>query len=134
MPRVENITVPVEIDVQWSGMLTFAQLRAANLKRLPLFKNRHGQFAHSEPDGSDWSDAEWLEALVGEIGEYANTKKKVRRGDFTPEEAKQMLADELADMICYTDILASQLGIDLGEAVRRKFNEVSDRIGCEVKL
>lgn len=45
--------------------LTFDALRQANRARLPHFKNALGQPAHSEPDGSDWSDAEWLQAVVG---------------------------------------------------------------------
>lgn len=114
--------------------LTFAELRWANHLRLPQFKNKHGEPAHSEPDGSDWSDAEWLQAVVGELGEYANVRKKLQRGDFTREEAQSMMADELADVVTYLDILAFRLGIDLGEAVRDKFNRVSDRVDCSVKL
>lgn len=116
------------------GYLTFQELRNANMKRLPQFKNKHGKLAHSEPDGSDWSPAQWLQAVIGELGEYANLRKKFERGDvdyvaFTAEARK-----ELADVVTYLDILAFQLGINLGEAVRAKFNEVSARVGCEVWL
>lgn len=114
--------------------LTFAQLRRANTERLPLFKNAKGLPAHSQADGSDWSVAEWLEAVVGELGEFANLHKKVRRGDLTMDEALPQLARELADVQTYLDILAFQLRIDLGEATREKFNEVSMRVGCDVKL
>lgn len=114
--------------------LTFTQLREANLQRLPVFKNSKGEPAHSEPDGSDWSDAEWLQAVLGELGEYANVRKKLQRGDYSREEAKPMMAKELADVQIYLDILAFRLGIDLGEATRAKFNEVSDRVGCDIKL
>lgn len=37
------------------SILTFAELREANIARLPQFKNKHGEPAHSQPDGSDWS-------------------------------------------------------------------------------
>lgn len=114
--------------------LSFKQLRDANIQRLAVFKNSKGEPAHSEPDGSDWSDAEWLQAVVGELGEYANVRKKLQRGDYTREEAKPMMAKELADVQIYLDILAFRLGIDLGEATRAKFNEVSDRIGCDIKI
>lgn len=114
--------------------LTFDQLRAANIQRLPLFVNKHGQFAHSEPDGSDWSDAQWLEAVVGEIGEYANLHKKLVRGDVDYPTFIKEAAKELADIQTYLDILAFRLGVDLGEATRSKFNEVSKRVGCEVML
>ena len=42
-----------------SDILTFTALRLANRHRVPTFKNRHGQPAHTEPDGSDWSLADW---------------------------------------------------------------------------
>jgi hypothetical protein len=41
------------------------------MKRLPLFKDAKGRPAHTKEDGSDWSHAEWLQAVVGELGEYA---------------------------------------------------------------
>lgn len=114
--------------------LSFTALRVANTQRLPLFKNKHGQLAHSKPDGSDWSPAQWLQAVTGELGEYANLRKKFERGDVDAETFKIEAGKELADVTIYLDILAKQLGVDLGEAVRSKFNEVSKRVGCEVFL
>ncbi len=110
--------------------LTFNTLRRANLARLPCFRDDKGRICHTEKDGSDWSPAQWLQAVVGELGEYANLRKKVERGDVTAEEAKPLLADELADVVIYLDILAEQLGIDLGEAVMHKWNRTSERVGC----
>ena len=114
--------------------LTFNTLRDGNLKRLPLFKNRHGLPAHSEPDGSDWSPAQWLQAVTGELGEYANIRKKYERGDITEQEFLRGAADELADTVTYIDILAFRLGIDLGAAVMDKFNRVSARVGCDIVI
>jgi len=114
--------------------LTFAELRRANIARLPQFKNKRGEQAHSQPDGSDWSDSDWLQAVVGELGEYANLKKKVLRGDLSREEAQSELADELADVATYLDILAFRLGIDLGAAIADKFNRVSERVGSTVRI
>lgn len=114
--------------------LTFNELRDANMSRLPLFKNKHGQPAHSKPDGSDWSPAQWLQAVVGELGEYANLRKKFDRGDIGVAEFLKEAADELADVQTYLDILAFQLGIDLGLATADKFNRVSERVGCDVRL
>ena len=130
--------------------LSFDTLRRANIARLPQFKNKHGQLAHSQPDGSDWSPAQWLQALVGELGEFANLRKKYERGDLTSEEYAVEAAKELADVQCYLDILARRCldtpagngfrsvvhstGIDLGAAVRDKFNEVSDRVGSSIKI
>ena len=112
--------------------LSFATLRAANRRRLPQFRDRQGRLCHSHPTGADWSVAEWLEAVVGELGEFANLHKKVRRGDLSLADAARELAFELADVVIYLDLLALQLDVDLGAAVRDKFNIVSSRVGAEV--
>ena len=114
--------------------LTFAALRQANLERLPQFRNKHGEPAHSEPDGSDWSPAQWLQATLGELGEYANLRKKFERGDLDEPEFLREAADELADVQTYLDILAFRLGIDLGAATVSKWNRISERVGCAVRL
>lgn len=120
--------------------LTFESLTNANLQRLPVFRNRLGQIAHKQPDGSDWSLAEWTNAVAGEAGEACNMAKKIIRGDFgTPEtesykQACLDLAKEFADVVIYADIGCMRAGWSLGAIVRDKFNEVSDRVGCTVKL
>lgn len=114
--------------------LTFIELRTANLKRLKIFKNSNGEPAHSELDGSDWSAADWLTATMGELGEAANNIKKVRRGDFTLEESREKISHELADTIIYLDLLANRLGIDLEQAVTKKWNLVSERIGSSLRI
>jgi NTP pyrophosphatase (non-canonical NTP hydrolase) len=114
--------------------MTFEQLRVANVMRLAHFKNRHGALAHAHPSGSDWTPAQWLQAVVGELGEYANLRKKVERGDYTIEEALPELGAELADVVIYLDLLAYRLGIDLGEAVREKWNRKSEQIGYAERL
>lgn len=114
--------------------LSFKTLAEANLKRIPLFKNSKGLPAHSKPDGSDWSHAEWLQAVIGELGEYANIMKKVQRGDLTMEEAMPSIKKEIADVQTYFSILALRLGIDLGQVTQDKFNEVSDKVKCDVYI
>lgn len=114
--------------------LSFNTLREANMKRIPQFRNAKGELAHSEPDGSDWSPAEWLQATVGELGELANMLKKVNRGDYSFEEGREAIAKEFADIAIYLDIFAYQFRIDLGEAVRKKFNEVSNRVSVPVYI
>lgn len=111
--------------------LQFSTLREANIKRIPTFRNKHGVVCHNE-DGSDWTPAQWLQAVVGELGEYANLRKKFERGDITEEEFKPAARKELADIQIYLDILAFRLGVDLGEAVVEKFNEVSERVGSPI--
>ena len=114
--------------------LDFDQLREANVARVGIFKNKHGKPAHTHPQGRDWTPAQWLQALTGELGEYANFRKKFERGDIDELGFMEAAWRELADVQIYLDLLAFNLGIDLGEATRRKFNEVSDRVGCEIKL
>jgi NTP pyrophosphatase (non-canonical NTP hydrolase) len=114
--------------------LTFNALRGANTARLPQFRNKHGALAHSKPDGSDWSPAQWLQAVVGELGEYANLRKKHERGDIDAATFVAEAAKEFADIVTYLDILAMQFDIDLGNAVLEKFNEVSQRVGSTVRL
>ena len=117
-----------------STQLTFDALRAANIARLPQFKNSKGEPAHTEPDGSDWSPAQWLQAMVGEVGEYANFRKKFERGDISAYEFNYAARKELADIQIYLDLLAFNLDIDLGQATVEKFNEVSVRVGSDVFL
>jgi len=114
--------------------LTFNTLRDANVKRLPLFKDAQGRPAHSEPDGSDWSLTDWVCAVTGELGEAANMIKKIRRGDFTLARVQREVADELADVVIYLDILAFRCGIDLGEAVMRKWNATSQKVGAPIRI
>lgn len=114
--------------------LSFRILRQANLKRLPEFKNNKGQQAHSKKDGSDWTPSQWVQAVLGELGEYANFRKKFERGDINELEFKQFASDELADVIIYLDILSYRLGIDLEDAVRDKFNKTSKKVGSQVYL
>ena len=45
-----------------------------------------------------------------------------------------MLADELADVVIYLDILAAQLGIDLGDAVMKKWNKTSEKVGAPLYI
>jgi hypothetical protein len=93
--------------------VSFATLRTANTLRLPLFRNSKGEPAHSKPDGSDWTVQEWLNAVLGEIGETANILKKVRREDMTLEEALPELDKEFADIIVYFDLTLLRMKMPL---------------------
>jgi NTP pyrophosphatase (non-canonical NTP hydrolase) len=75
--------------------------------------------------------------LGGEVGEALNVVKKLERerlGMRGSRDTEEHLAEELADIIICTDLLAMSYGIDLTEAVRTKFNKTSDSIGLETKL
>lgn len=130
--------------------ITFDDLRIANITRLPLFKDKLGNIAHATFDGSDWQPSDWMNAIVGEIGELASELKYARRGDYgsmaksamqvrmhpswTPDEVVQKIANEAADIVIYLDLLMHQFHIDLGEAVTRKFNATSAAQGIDVEL
>ena len=86
--------------------LDFGILREANIARLPLFRNKHDQFAHSKPDGSDWSPAQWLQALLGELGEWAAERMAYEAGHIDKATFEERSGKELADVQIYLDILA----------------------------
>lgn len=116
----------VSKEIRESGLdqLMFAELRGPNMDRC----DRYFQTC------KDWTISDWLMAITGELGELANVLKKIRRGDFTVEDKRGEIAKEIADVNIYLDLLSAKLGIDLGKAIREKFNEVSDRRHCPIKL
>ena len=117
--------------------LTFTELQEANQRRnLELTSN---QF---------WGLSDWLVELCEETGEVAADIKrlnrlkipKFKRGMSKEEiktkkkELKANLQQELADVAIVVGLLANEINIDLGEAIKEKFNEKSDKWGCETKL
>ena len=104
--------------------VSFRALRIANINRLPLFKNKNGEIAHSQPDASDWSLDDWLVALNGEVGELFNLIKKVSRRDYTLAALRQELSDEIADVVIYLDILSFRVGAPTVNPSLSRFSEV----------
>ncbi len=104
------------------------------LARLRLFnKERCEQnFKHAI---TAWNIMEWGCALAGEAGELCNVLKKVKReqdgiaGSRIEGDGQKAIADELADVIIYADLLAQHCGIDLASAIASKFNETSAKVG-----
>ena len=109
------------------------ELRIINAKRLERW---HG------PNTEPWLGVDWSNAMGGECGEAQNVVKKLRRLETGTRaqdqpsfpELQKKLADEIADTIIYADLLASYYGIDLIEAIIRKFNFVSIREGFPERL
>lgn len=94
----------------------------------------------NHPLGS-WSLSDWMTATLGELGEAANVAKKLNRvrdgipgNDKSEAELRAMLADEIADAFIYLDLMAQREGINLAEAVRRKFDATSRKIGYQPEL
>jgi NTP pyrophosphatase (non-canonical NTP hydrolase) len=108
-----------------SRLLTFEEFRRANVARCLKW----------HPAGiASWSPSDWLTAITGELGELASLLKMRNRerdglpgNKFSPTD--KQVADELADVLTYLDLLAAALGVDLGRAAVEKFNEVSARVG-----
>jgi NTP pyrophosphatase (non-canonical NTP hydrolase) len=62
--------------------------------------------------------------LLGELGEFANIVKKVRRGDMPLSAAKTELDEELVDVFIYLLKIAGQFNVDLekGYEIKMKKN------------
>ena len=110
--------------------LTFTELRDANVIRCERW----------HPNGiTSWSTSDWMTAIVGELGEAASLIKMRNRerdgltgNKFSPTQ--EQIAHEVADVAIYLDLFAAAQGIDLGEAIREKFNIVSERNGFPDRL
>lgn len=76
--------------------------------------------------------------LAGEVGELANAMKKIWRTDpmigqpsgygRISEEQRALIADEVADVILCTLVLANHLGIDVETAVAHKLGVIDQRL------
>jgi len=122
-----------EVENYLSQDLGFNKLRKVNVARCSTW---HGK------DSERWSLADWSNATCGEVGELANVIKKIRRhetnavneGDPPRWKLEEMAAEELADVVIYCDLLAHELGVNLAEAVTKKFNKVSVKYGFPERL
>lgn len=75
--------------------------------------------------------------LAGEVGEACNVIKKLEReriGLVGSRDTKEHLAEELADIVICTDLVAMDAGIDLDAAVAAKFNATSEKNGLATRL
>jgi NTP pyrophosphatase (non-canonical NTP hydrolase) len=85
--------------------------------------------------------------MLGEAGEACNAIKKLRRIETGApnlnEPGRQLternaaitaIGEELADTAIYMELLAQRLGINLADAIVKKFNSVSKRYGFPERL
>lgn len=100
----------------------FEYFRAKNVERCNAAFGPH----------DDWSLTDWALAFIGEAGEICNEVKKLRRNDGTG--SKERLAMEIADAFTYLDLLAARAGIDIWPAVVTKFNIVSEKRSCGIRI
>ncbi len=113
---------------------TFREFSMANRKRC------EAKDGFNHPIMS-WSEADWLSAATGELGEVAHAVKRILRvrdglikNSSSDLEISESLAEEVADTVIYLDLLCQRAGIDTSEAIRKKFNQKSDQIGSPVKI
>ncbi len=103
----------------------FKTLRKANLLRDPEW-------------GTDYVSPSFRGVeLAGETGEACNEVKKLERtrlGMVGGKTDTKGLEDELADVVICADLIDMDFGIDLGAAVRNKFNKTSDKHGFKTRI
>lgn len=123
--------------------LRFDELRHANVARCE-------QVFHKL---DDWDSSDWGIALGGEVGEalevlgrflqFQNTLKKLKRlegadsSKDTQAERDRLVdqaVEEIADGVIYADLTVAHLRRDLGAAIIKKFNEVSEKRGSTIRL
>ncbi|MER8786857.1 MazG-like family protein [Mesorhizobium sp. M0983] len=75
--------------------------------------------------------------LAGEVGEACNVIKKLERerlGIRGSRATIEQLAEELADAVICVDLIAMHEGIDLQQAIARKFNSTSEKYGLATRM
>ena len=94
-------------------------------------------------DGAPWISSDWSNALAGEVGELCNQVKKYRRHETGAKQAYNTpdvetitanIADEIADVFLYLDLVAYYFGMDLETCIIPKFNRVSAAQGFPERL
>lgn len=92
----------------------------------------------AEWPGNEKADIPFLTIEVaGEFGEVAEAVKKylrAQRGIKGNGGRIEDVADEMADAIISLDLLADEMGIDLTDAIARKFNMTSEKYGLETRI
>lgn len=129
---------------------TLEHLRQQNRLRVTRWHNDFQPtfLTHSH---THWTAADWSNAMQAEAGEAGNKVKKLRRiqtdlpGNRDNETSAMLAADiieEVADMVTYGDLLVTYLMElhpehdipTLAEAIRDKFNKVSDRMDMPERM
>jgi len=110
--------------------LTFTHFQKINEHRC------NSAFTHTV---QEWTPDQWALAIAGEAGELCNYIKKCFRGDFGKDwqsnpQVLAIIAEETADVITYCDLLMTRIGANTEDEVISKFNIVSDRRKCPIKL
>ena len=106
--------------------ISLGNLRAAN-------HSRQIEWDNSRQITPEYSAIEF----AGEVGELLNVVKKIFREKLHLRGTRathQDLENEMADVLITLDLLAMRMNVDLTAALRRKFNDTSDKLGLRVML
>lgn len=106
--------------------MDFETLRAAN-------QERHVEWAAGAEIPLSFRGLE----LAGEAGEACNELKKLERhrlGMAGGKDDLQGLREELADVLICVDLIAMDLDIDLGQALKEKFNKTSEKYDLATRI
>jgi hypothetical protein len=100
--------------------LTFCALRRANAARC------EGGFNHRL---GDWSPADWMVAIGGEVGEALNLVKKLNRerdgikgNTLSRADLVQRLGSEISDAVIYVDLTLASFDLELFGELREPAN------------
>ncbi len=83
-------------------------------------------------DCAVWTETDWGCALAGEVGELCNMLKKRLRNK--KNVSVKECGKEMADTLAYLFLISEKMGVDLGKALIDKFNEVSKRRNCNMRM
>lgn len=96
-------------------------------------QRRHCEWARGEEVSLSFRGLE----LGGEAGELLNELKKLERirlGLAGGKSDLHAIEEELADVMICVDLIAMDLGIDLGPAIRNKFDKTSEKFGLNTRF
>lgn len=106
-------------------MSKYNTLRTANLARMK-------EWVQDVPLSLSFKGNE----LAGEVGEACNVIKKLDREKLGLRGSRatvEQLREELADVIICVDLIAMEVGLDMDQAVKDKFNKTSEERGLTVR-
>lgn len=98
-------------------MISFDELRQKNITRCPDYG-----FAVEDKSPVEWFDRVWDEVL-----ELAHAVE-------SHDTSTRDIGKEIADVVTFCDLLATRYGFNLDKLVLDKFNEVSERVGSDVRM
>jgi NTP pyrophosphatase (non-canonical NTP hydrolase) len=95
-------------------------------------KNWQRHLEHYTTYCKDWGTLDWWQRTNLEMIELRHALL-IHKFESTAENLEEV-GKEIADVATYLDLICSHLGLSFEAILRAKFNEVSDRVGSDIKL